>query len=150
MATATSTPPQGGLREIFWQLVRFGIAGGLATLVYTVVYWPVATYGHRVLWIGGGAAWPLVGNVLGYLGAMVSGYFLHSRWSFRGHGSRDDALATTSRFFAVSLVSFVLNTGFVWLLTGPLVHGPTWWPLVPILFVTPLVTFALNRLWVFR
>ena len=137
-------------REVFWQLVRFGIAGGLATAIYTIVYWPVATYGHRILSVGSGAEWPLVGNVLGYLAAMVSGYHLHSRWSFRGHGSRENAAATSSRFFAVSLVSFALNTAFVWVLTGPLLHGATWWPLVPILFVTPLVTFALNRLWVFR
>lgn len=138
------------IREIFWQLVRFGVAGGLATLIYTIVYWPVATYGHHLLWIGGGAAWPLIGNVLGYLAAMVSGYHLHSRWSFRGHGSREDVVGTTSRFFAVSLVSFALNTMFVWVLTGPLFHGATWWPLIPILFVTPLVTFALNRMWVFK
>jgi putative flippase GtrA len=135
--------------EVLGQLFRFAIAGGLATVVYTVVYWPVATYGHRLFALGRGAGWPLVGNVLGYLAAMVTGYFLHSRWSFRGHGSRDDAVKTSSRFFVVSLVSFALNTFFVWLLTGPLFHGATWWPLVPILFVTPLVTFALNRLWVF-
>ncbi len=134
---------------VLGQIVRFGIAGGLATLLYTIVYWPLATYGHRVLWLGKGAVWPLVANVAGYLAAMVSGYFLHSRWSFRGHGTRDDELRTSSRFFAVSLVSFGLNSVFVWVLTGPLLHGPTWWPLVPILFVTPLVTFALNRLWVF-
>lgn len=139
---------------VLGQLVRFGIAGGLATLIYTIVYWPLATYGHRLIWLGTGAVWPLVANVLGYLAAMVSGYFLHSRWSFRGHGSagrrgRDDELRTSSRFFAVSLVSFGLNSVFVWVLTGPLLHGPTWWPLVPILFVTPLVTFVLNRLWVF-
>ena len=30
------------------------------------------------------------------------------------------------------------------MLTGPL-HGPTWWPLIPAIFVTPLATFALNR-----
>jgi putative flippase GtrA len=137
-------------REVFWQLVRFGIAGGLATVIYTIVYWPVATFGHRILHVGSGAEWPLVGNVLGYLAAMVSGYFLHSRWSFKGHGSRDNEVATSSRFFAVSLVSFALNTMFVWVLTGPLFHGATWWPLVPILFVTPLVTFALNRFWVFK
>ena len=35
------------------------------------------------------------------------------------------------------------------MLTGPM-HGPTWWPLVPAIFVTPLATFALNRQWVFR
>ena len=33
-------------------------------------------------------------------------------------------------------------------LTGPM-HGPTWWPLIPAIFVTPFATFALNRQWVF-
>jgi hypothetical protein len=28
--------------------------------------------------------------------------------------------------------------------------GPTWWPLIPAIFVTPLATFALNRQLVFR
>ena len=131
------------------QLIRFAVAGGLATIMYTGVYWPIATYGSHIIALGGGAIWPLIGNVLGYLAAMVSGYFLHSNWSFRGHGSRDDVVRTTSRFFAVSLVSFGLNTAFVWIFTGPLLHGPTWLPLLPIIFFTPLVTFALNRLWVF-
>jgi hypothetical protein len=30
-----------------------------------------------------------------------------------------------------------------------MLNGAWWWPLIPILFVTPLITFALNRLWVF-
>ena len=34
-------------------------------------------------------------------------------------------------------------------LTGPLLHGPTWWPLVPAVFVTPALTFLFNRQWVF-
>ena len=33
-------------------------------------------------------------------------------------------------------------------MTGAL-GGPAWWPLVPMLLVTPLVSFALNRAWVF-
>ena len=130
------------------QLVRFGLAGGLATALYMIVYYPIATYLPGLLDATRGA-WPMVGNVLGYLAAMLSGYALHSRWSFRGHGERGDLRRTGGRFFAVSLVSFVVNSAFVWVLTGPWVHGATWWPLVPILFVTPLLSFALNRLWVF-
>jgi hypothetical protein len=34
------------------------------------------------------------------------------------------------------------------LLTG-LLAGPTWWPVVLMLTVTPAVTFLLNRHWVF-
>ena len=48
---------------------------------------------------------------------------------------------------AWSLVTAVI---FVFILTDPhMLAGPWWWPLFPILFVTPLVTFSLNRLWVF-
>lgn len=135
-------------RAIFWQLVRFALTGGATTVLYAIVYWPIATYAQRWWPLHGSATWPVIANVLGYLVAMLSGYVMHSRWSFRDHGSRDNLARTGGRFFAVSLVSFGMNTLFVWVLTGPM-HGPTWWPLVPIVFVTPLVTFALNRLWVF-
>ncbi|HJQ18645.1 MAG TPA: GtrA family protein [Allosphingosinicella sp.] len=125
---------------MFGQITRFAITGGLVTALGAVAYWVPATYF--------GVA-PLVANFLGYVVAMVSGYVLHSRWSFRGHGRRDDVLGTTSRFFLVSLVSLGLNSLFVWVLTG-LLRGPTWWPVVTMLFVTPAVTFLLNRQWVFR
>lgn len=126
----------GGL---FGQLVRYGLTGGFVTAIGAGAYWLLATFA--------GIA-PLVANFVAYLVAMAFGYVLHSRWSFRGHGSRDNVAKTTSRFFIVSLVSFGLNSAFVWLLTG-LLHGPTWWPVVPMLLVTPLATFALNRRFVF-
>jgi putative flippase GtrA len=121
------------------QLVRFGLTGGFVTLLSIAVYWVSATFF--------GVA-PLLANLLAYGIAVLIGYILHSRWSFKGHGRRDNLARTTGRFFTVSLVSLALNSLFVWLLTG-LLHGPTWWPTVPMLFVTPLVTFSLNRRWVF-
>ena len=57
---------------------------------------------------------------------------------------------TAHRFLLVQLLGFGLNQVFIWVLTGPLLHGPTWWPLVPAVFVTPLVTFGLQRNWVYR
>jgi putative flippase GtrA len=121
------------------QLVRFAIAGGLTTLLYTVVYSPLA---------GLGITSEQVANFAGYVVAVLSGYLLHSRWSFRGHGV--GAGQTTVRFFLVSLVSYGANTLWVWLLTDDaMLAGAWWWPLIPVLFVTPLITFALNRFWVF-
>ena len=52
------------------------------------------------------------------------------------------------RFMAVNLVGFALNQGWVWLLVKHL-GGATWWPIVPFVFVTPLVTFYLHRRWVY-
>jgi putative flippase GtrA len=124
---------------VLGQLIRFGIAGGITTALYTLVYSPLAAFKITS---------EQVANICGYLVAMLSGYLLHSKWSFRGHGA--EAKQTSWRFFLVSLVSYVLNTFFVWVLTDDAVlAGPWWWPLIPILFVTPLITFALNRIWVF-
>jgi putative flippase GtrA len=129
----------GGLAVLVGQLWRYGVSGGLATAVSVGVYWIAAVPFHVA---------PLLANLLGYLAAVASGYLLHSRWSFRGHGRRDDPVRTTSRFFIVSLVSLVLNSLWVWLFTEILGTSPNW-PILPMLFVTPLVTFALHRRWVF-
>ena len=124
---------------VLGQLVRFVVAGGVTTALYTLVYSPLA--GFKV-------TSEQVANLAGYIVAVVTGYLLHSRWSFRGHGA--DMRQTTWRFFAVSLFSYGANTFWVWLLTDDAaLAGPWWWPLIPVLFVTPLATFALQRLWVF-
>jgi putative flippase GtrA len=131
----------GALKSLFGQVVRFGLVGGFVTGLYALVYSPLASMELTS---------PQIANLAGYVVAMVTGYVLHSRWSFRGHGTRDNAARTTSRFFIVSLVSLALNAFFVFLLTdSAMLDGPWWWPLIPILFVTPLVTFTLNRQWVF-
>ena len=127
-------------REALLQLVRFAISGGFITLLQAGIYWLVATPLHVA---------PLIANFIGYLFAVTTGYFVHSHWSFRGHGSRDSVARTSSRFFIVSLVSLALNSFWVWLFTG-LLHGPTWWPMPFMLVVSPLITFALNRYWVFE
>ncbi len=137
-----NTDPQASaLKSLFGQVIRFGLVGGFVTGLYVLVYSPLASLE---------IASPQIANLAGYVVAMVTGYVLHSRWSFRGHGSRDNAARTTGRFFIVSLISLALNALFVFVLTDSLMlDGPWWWPLIPILFVTPLVTFTLNRQWVF-
>ena len=130
---------EGALGPLLGQLIRFGMVGGFVTALGVAAYWVPATFF--------GVA-PLLANLLGYAVAVAFGYVLHSRVSFRGHGSRDNIARRTGRFFVVSLVSLGLNSLFVGVLTGPL-DGPTWWPVIPMLFVTPLVTFYLNRQWVF-
>ena len=133
MKLSSAIPP------VFGQVIRFGLVGGFVTVIGMAVYYFPATYM--------GVA-PLLANLLAYAVAMALGYVLHSSVSFKGHGSRDNPAKRTGRFLVVSLVSLALNSFFVWILTGPL-DGPTWWPLLPMLFVTPAATFALNRQWVF-
>ena len=130
---------------VIGQLVRFGFTGVAVTGFYACVYWPIATFGQR--WFGHGAVWPLIAGTIAFFAAASVGHVAHSRISFRGHGSRDER--TAHRFLIVQSVGFAMNQGFIWILTGPLFHGPTWWPLVPTMCVTPLITFGLQRNWVF-
>jgi putative flippase GtrA len=130
-------PPER--RAIFGQLLRFLVSGGIVTALGVGVYALVAL---ALRWH------PQLGNFLAYVTAMATGYLLHSRWSFRDHGGERSS-GTLARFVTVSLISLGLNSFWVWLLTEPFRLSPAW-PIVPMLFVTPLVTFTLNRQWVFR
>ena len=124
-------------RTVALQVVRFAITGGLVTALSLAVYAAIAVW-HR--------GPPQLANFLAYVVAAGTGYVMHSRWSFRGHGER--TAGTAVKFMVVSLISLSLNSFWVWLITGPLGLGPAW-PIVPMIFFTPAVTFVLNRQWVF-
>ena len=128
----------GEHKEIAGQLVRYGLTGGLASIVNIGVYWVLAAGGMD----------PNLAWTVGVLAAVLVGYVVHSRWSFRGHGRRDNLARTGGRFFAVSLVSLALNELWVWLLVTHF-GLPLWSPYPLVLGVTPLIIFSLNRRWVF-
>jgi putative flippase GtrA len=124
--------------QTFSQLVRFALVGFFLAGVYSAIYWYLATYVMP----------PMLAVVFAFAVAVSIGFVMHSRWSFRGHGTREDR-RLKMKFLLVQASGFFLNEAFTWVLTGPL-HGPTWWPLVPAIFVTPLATYIFNRQWVFR
>ncbi len=122
------------------QFARFGITGVALTVMSAGLYW----IGAALLGIA-----PLVSTVVAYAIVVPIGYWVHSAWSFRGHGTRDNLWRTSFRFVAVQGVGFLINSLAVWVLTG-LLGGPEWWPVIPMLVVTPLATFWLNRVWTFN
>lgn len=126
-------------RTLLGQAVRFGLTGGLLTVLVAGGYWILADLFHVE---------PMLSMTLNYLLFSLLGYVLHSRFSFRGHGGRDQPALRTARFFTVNTLGFAANQFFIWLLVKQL-GGPVWWSVIPITLVTPLLTFALNRRWVF-
>lgn len=125
------------------QLIRFGIAGGISSLIYSVVYLPLAWYvfGERLSVLAVAPA---------FLVAAAVGFVLHSNWSFKGYGTRDASGKQHAKFVAVQLSGMILNLAFTWIITGPLLHGPAWAALVPCFLITPFATFSLNRQLVFK
>jgi len=121
------------------QLIRYAITGGGVTLLGAGLYTALvlATPIH-----------PQTAMGAAYVVCVAVGYVLHSRWSFRGHGTRDNPRRTTVRFVIASLISYGLNAFWTWACIEGL-GWPDWTPVLPLLFITPLAMFAINRNWVF-
>ena len=128
-----------GLADLLLQYGRFAVVGLGATLLHVLVYAGLI----ELL-----AASPLLANTLGFAVAVNLSFVGHRHWTFKGE-SPADARRSLMRFWLVALIGFLLNTAFVWLVTGPLglAYG---WAIPLIAGVTPLATFALSKLWAFR
>lgn len=118
------------------QLLRFAVAGVGVTLLSATIYM-VST--------GPVGVEPIVANMLGHACGVLAGFHIHSRWSFRDVGRRDD-VARLGRFAAASTAALLLNSLWVWLLAT---RAGAWAPVPAMLIVTPLASFVINRHWTF-
>lgn len=123
-------------RELAGQVLRYGASGVALAALYAAVYWVLAA---RL------AIAPQLANGAGFLAALLTGYVLHSRWSFRGHGTRQ---WSWSRFLVVNFAGYLLNCLWVWLIVDHF-GAPVWISILPIVTLTPAFTFLLNRRWTF-
>lgn len=124
---------------VLGQLVRFGIAGVISTVIYSAVYLPLAW------WVFPQA---VMAVPFAFAVAVTCGFFLHSAWSFKGHGTRENSGRQHLKFLIVQGFGLLLNAIFTWVLAD-VMHYPDWVPLIPVVTITPIATFALNRQWVF-
>ncbi len=121
------------------QATRYAFAGAVITVMVAASYWAIAEFLNVD---------PMVSLTIVFLVFTVVSYIVHGVFSFRDHGGRDRQHVRLTRFLAVNLVGFGTNQFFVWLLVKEL-GGPNWWPVIPMVFVTPVLTFVLHRRWVF-
>ena len=115
-----------------WQIVRFNIAGALATAVHLAVVWAAAFV----------LGWSLLAaNVVAFLVANTASYFLQSRWTFRLRPQ------TRRRWYGASLVTLALAGG-VGRAADVLMPGSrVAWVLVVI--PVAVTSYLLMRFWVF-
>jgi putative flippase GtrA len=132
-------PLDADRRLIAAQAARYALAGLVITILFSASYWAVTEFF---------GVDPMVSLTIVFLVFTAISYLTHGMFSFRGYGARDRQHVRASRFLLVNIVGFLLNQGFVWFLVKHL-GGPTWWPIVPFILITPWVTFAMHRKWVF-
>lgn len=121
------------------QLGRYAIAGLALTLGNAGLYWALTD-------LGGVHA--MVSLALSSLLFLVIGYVTHARYTFKVESGDRHWGVGGARFVLVRLIGLGVNQFWVWLLVKQL-GGPTWWPIVPMLIVTPLVVFVLLRTFVY-
>jgi putative flippase GtrA len=123
------------------QLVRFGIAGGISTLIYSAVYLPLTIWVFR-------DARAVYAVPFAFAVAVTAGFFLHSRWSFKGHGTRKPGGVQQVKFVMVQASGMGLNAVITWIGTAFLGYH-AWVPLLPAVALATIFTFILNRWLVF-
>ncbi len=126
-------------RTVLLQLLRYALAGFAITLAVAGSYWAITDLLHVD---------PMVSFTIVFIFFSGISYVTHGEFSFKDHGGRDRHHVRMGRFFAINVLGFLVNQGFIWLLVKQL-DGPTWWPTIPMVFVTPLLTFALHRRFVY-
>ena len=127
-------------RAVAVQMLRYALAGGAITIAVAASYWAIAEY----LGVD-----PMISLGIVFLFFSGVSYLVHGAFTFKDHGERDNHGVRGARFLAINILGFVVNQGFVWTLVKYL-DGPTWWPTIPMVIFTPLLTFALHRRFVYR
>lgn len=127
-------------RTLKGQLAAYALGGGAVTALHSAVYWSLA----EPLRLD-----PYLANIIAALIAGLTGYLLHSRWTFGHTNDAGRGIGALARFVAVSLACFVLNQFWVWLFVDRLGWSVTL-SLLPMVLATPWLGFALNRCWAFR
>ena len=120
------------------QLLRYVIGGLFVTQVAALIYSLFVLQHVGPFWANAGSTG---------CGLLV-GYTVHSRWSFKD-GRKDSETLQLGRFLTASAVAFAINNFWIWLTVTRLGLPPL--APVPLMMVaTPVMSFLLNRYWVFK
>jgi putative flippase GtrA len=125
------------VRHSIGEIARFGSVGLVATAVHAGVYAALVS----LL-----SAPPQSSNLVAFGIAFVVSFLGHHHFTFRG--PKRSAGSAALRFFVVALAGYALNAGFVALTTQKLGKPPLV-AVIFMLFVTPVVTYMLAKLWAF-
>lgn len=121
------------------QFVRYVIAGFCVSQLAALVYSALTLFGHVT---------PLGANIISTACGVCVGYVVHNYWSFADGNAPNDP-AKVARFLTSAAIAFAVNTVWVWLFVSFLGMSPLA-PVPFMMFVTPWVSFFVNRHWVFK
>jgi len=133
------------LKKSGLQFIKFCFVGASGVVVNLIVF-----NATLLLWRLATGSTPTVaeylGNLLGFVVSVLTNYYLNRRWTFRSSGAVSSELP---KFFAVSIVAYLVNLGVFTVARHGLHLGDNLSQLIAIACVMP-INFILNKLWSFR
>jgi len=121
----------------FQGLARFGIVGLLATAIHVAVFSLSVEKFHIT---------PVMATFPAFLIAMLASYRLNQTWTFGVVGSHRSYLP---KYTLVATIGLSLNVAITFIFVNILGHGYGI-ALVAAIVTVPVVTYLLNRYWIFN
>ena len=123
--------------KVFWQLIRFGLVGIAASCVH---------FGIVVAFVQTHRLQPLSANAIAFCFAFQVSYWGHRCFTFSSQANHFKAV---SKLITVSVGTFAANQGLFYLLFK-IVGLQYALALFIVLATLPILTFIINKYWVFR
>lgn len=131
------------MKNLVLQVSRFASVGLVATGVHALVYGVLGGFSNIT---------PMAANLLAFVVAFGFSYLGHFRFTFSEQMQGRSALQSYSvqlRFFVVALLGLGLNALGVWVTTDYL-KANYLLAILPMVFIVPLITFGVSKIWAFR
>jgi putative flippase GtrA len=135
-------------RSLFWQIFRFGLVGGLNTIIDLLIF-------NGLLWL-----WPtqsttslLAYNSFAYAFGAINSFILNKYWTFQN--TRQTTYGEVLRFALTTLGGVLCNDGFLWaashFLHPVMINATLWANTSKVLAIsgTFMISYMGMRLWVF-
>lgn len=124
-------------KPIIIQFVKFGLIGIMNAIVNLMVYYVLIHFGAHYL----------IANFFGFALSVLNAYLFNNRFVF--NKTQEGHLKPILKTYITYCTTFLLGTGFLYLLVDVL--GISEWlaPLINIIVMTPL-NFTLNKVWALK
>jgi putative flippase GtrA len=124
------------VRDYAIRLLRFGVSGGVCTLLYAGIVWAgTAQFGIAAIKM----------NVIGYVSILPVNFLLHRKFTF---SRRQKTPWLITRFIIVHVVNISSSTAVY--LAAAFSQAPLYVAIVGTVIVVPLTQFVVLDRWVFR
>lgn len=121
------------------QFVKFGLIGVINAVISLGIYY-IFIFINKDLY--------LIGNVVGYLVAVLNSFFLNRKFVFSKNQSGNIGKTIVKVYISYG-ITLLLQEAFLYLMVNTLAISEHIAPLINIVITTP-INFMLNKLWAFK